>query len=209
MILRSRRWRLTIRFMALVITSLLMLAFAGPVSYALQDDSPRHIVSPRQLLDKDAPVEGAYVSATGVPDLAHAFGLKDGGDTYYWIPLAAYDSRLLVRAASGEYLFPYDYDSATGFSAASEVRYVGKVTSLKGQPNADKIVEELAGQGIVADQESTMVLLLGEKPSTYRPIVPVMPALALLWAAALAGLLQIWLRKSPRRRLKRAAQTTH
>src|SRR3954454_24068044 len=43
MILQSRKWRLLLRMITLVITSTLMLAFAAPASYALQDDRPKQI----------------------------------------------------------------------------------------------------------------------------------------------------------------------
>ena len=52
MILQSRKWRLLLRMITLVITSTLMLAFAAPASYALQDDRPKLITAAGQLFDK-------------------------------------------------------------------------------------------------------------------------------------------------------------
>ncbi len=196
MILQSRRWRLLIRTAALVITSVLMLAFAGPVSYALQDDTPKPLTNPDQLFVKEKPVVDSYVTITAVPDLSHnAIAIKDGDNTSYWIPLHGFDNKLFVRIDSDAYV-PYAY----GEGSETLTHYSGKVTILKGQADSEKVIKELAKRGVTVDKDKVMVLVQGEEPKTFRPIVPVMPALALLWGATLIGLLQIWRGRRPRAR---------
>ena len=207
MILDSRKWRLLIRLSALLITSVLMLAFAGPVSYALQDDTPTSITAPRQLFDKQKPLEGNYVEAWGQPLPNSVFTTKEFVTTYYWIPVGGYGNRLFIRTEDPQYLFPDDYNPVMGFqSSGAAVEYKGKIVPLKSQPNADKLVEEWADRGIAVDKEKTMVLSQGEVPSAYRTIVPMMPALAWVWLAALVGMVQILRgRRVPRHKLARAS----
>jgi hypothetical protein len=200
MILESRKWRLLIRILALITTSVLMLAVAGPVSYALQDDTPKDVTVSRQLFDKDGkPLPDSYGYISTVPDINRAIVTGQGDGTHYWIPVQGFDNLLFVRTDKEQYLFPYDQDPTTGFLEQGTIRYAGKITTLKGQPDADNAVEALAKQGINVDKESAMVLLLGEEPATYRPIVPVMPLLAIFWALAGVGAWQIWRGRRPRR----------
>ncbi|MEO8285744.1 MAG: hypothetical protein ABI670_04865 [Chloroflexota bacterium] len=202
MIHESRKWRLLIRILALVMTSVLMLAVAGPVSYALQDDTPKEITSAGQLFDKNGkPLADSFAHVEAVPDINRTVPVGEGSSTHYWIPVRGFDNLLFVRSDKGQYLFPYDYDPETGFAIEGKVRYSGKITTLKGQPDDDKAIEELQKQGIIVDKESAMVLLQGEAPATYRPIVPVMPLLAIFWALALVGAWQIWRGRRPRRNL--------
>jgi hypothetical protein len=193
MILHSRKWRLVIRVMTLALTSVLMLAFAGAASYALQDDSPRPLTTLAQLHDKQKPMSETYVNVTAVPDLAHANSTQELLGERYWIPLEGYGYQLFVRTDSGQYLFPYDYTPEIGFiGAGAPVLYSGKITPLKGQAGADDLLKQLAKQGVTVDKDKAMVLLLNEAPSAYRPVVPVMPVLAWLWLGAFVGLVQIW-----------------
>ncbi|MEA2574201.1 MAG: hypothetical protein QOH93_1499 [Chloroflexia bacterium] len=207
MILHSRKWRLVIRTVTLVLTSVLMLAFAGAASYALQDDSPRPLTAPAQLHNKQKPVADTYVNVKAVPDLAHASSTQELLGEHYWIPLQGYQYQLFVRTDSGQYLFPYDYNPETGFDGATApILYKGKITPLKGQVGADDLVDQLEEQGVTVDKENAMVLNLNEAPSTYRPVVPVMPVLAWMWLAALVGLVQIWRGKG---RVLRTAPQPH
>lgn len=197
MILHTRKWRLVIRMVTLVLTSVLMLAFAGAASYALQDDRPHSLTGPSQLHNKQQPVAETYVNVTAAPDLAHALTTQELLGSRYWIPLEGYGYQLFVRADSSQYLFPYDYTPEGGFiGEGAPLRYSGKITPLKGQAGADDLVESLAEQGVTVDKEQAMVLMLNEAPSAYRPVVPVMPVLAWLWLGALVGLVQIWRGKS-------------
>jgi hypothetical protein len=204
MLLQSRKWRMIIRAITLVVTSMLMLAFAGPVSYALQDDTPRPITGPGQLLDSQEPVRGTYVNVQGLPDLDRAFARRDGNDLYYWIPVRGYDNLLVVRTDDPTYVFPHDStlsaSPASPQSAPRPVYYAGKVSLLKDEAGSKEIMQELARRGIVVDEKRVMVLLQGETPGAYRPMVPVMPVLAWLWLAALIGLVQIWRGRRPRYR---------
>ena len=200
MILESRKWRLVIRILALITTSVLMLAVAGPVSYALQDDTPKDIVAARQLFDKNGkPLPDNYGYINTVPDINRAINTGEGDGAHYWIPVQGFDNLLFVRTDKGQYLFPYDQNPEGGFLSSGPVRYFGKITTLKGQPDAAKAIEALAKQGIDVDKENAMVLLQGEEPAAYRPIVPVMPLLAIFWGVALVGAWQIWRGRRPRR----------
>ncbi len=203
MILHSRQWRLLIRIATLAVTSVLMLAFAGAASYALQNDSPRPLTSPAQMYSKQKPLAETYVNINAAPDINHAFSTSELiGSSHYWIPLEGYGDQLFIRADSGQYLFPYDYNPETGFGGErGPVLYNGKITPLKGQANADDVIREMAKQGVTVDKEKAMVLLQGEAPQAYRPVVPVMPVLAWLWLAALLGLMQIWRGKAVLKRV--------
>ena len=198
MIYQSRRWRLWARCVTLAITSLLMLLFAGPATYALQSDSPKAITGPSQLLDKERPVEGSYIDARGIPDLSRAFSTSELLTTHYWIPIEGYDHQLLIRTDDPQYLFPADYDPIAGFQEIGEMRYTGKVVSLKGQLNADDIIQTLQAQGMTIDKEKAVFISQGEVPSSYRPIVPVVPFIAWAWLVALVGLVQIARGRRPR-----------
>ena len=186
------------RVVTLSVTSLLMLLFAGPVTYALQSDSPRSITGLGQLLDRERPIEGSYIDARGVPDLGNAVSTSELLTTHYWIPIDGYGHQLLIRTDDPQYLFPADYDSAGGFREIASMRYTGKVVPLKGQLNGDEIVEAFADQGIMIDKERTVFISQGEVPSSFRTIVPVVPFLAWAWLGALVGLVQIARRRRPR-----------
>ena len=67
MILQSRRWRLLLRTITLVITSILMLAFAASASYALQDDTPLIVTTASQLFNKEQPINGRLCFYAGDP----------------------------------------------------------------------------------------------------------------------------------------------
>jgi hypothetical protein len=199
MILRSRKWRLVIRVIALGLTSILMLAFAGPVSYALQDDTPKPIASISQLYNKHNAVANTYVNITAVPDLTRALAVREGDTTYYWIPLTGYDNELFVRTKELKYLLPPNLFPGLNFS--SHVHYTGKITTFTSQSGSDKAIKELEVERIYIDKNKAMVLSQGETPSAYRPIVPVMPVLAWMWGVALIGLFQIWRGRQPHKKL--------
>ena len=207
MILESRKWRLLIRLSTLVLTSMLMLWFAGPVTYALQDDTPTTLTTPFQLHDKTKPLEGTYVDAWGALTLHQAHTTREFVTTYYWIPVGGYENQLIIRTDDPQYLFPTDYDPMHGFVGGSpRLEYTGKIMPLKSQPNADKLIEEWAAMGLKVDKEKAMVLSQGEVPSAFRPIVPIMFVPVWLWVAALIGLIQIiWGRRIPRHKLARAS----
>ena len=202
MILQSRKWRLLIRAVTLLVTSLVMLAFAGPASYALQDDTPKPITSPIELTSKEKPLANSYVNASVLPDTSKAFAVDEVGETYYWIPVRGYDNKLFIRTKNVAYALPDNYVS--GLTTSKETYYEGKITTLDGQLTSAKVIEELAVRGINVKKGEVMVLQQGEKPSTYRPMVPVFPLLAWVWLAAFAGLIQIGRGRHPKRRLTTA-----
>jgi len=201
MIFQVRKWRLALRSLALLITGMLMLIFAAPASYALQDDTPKVLRRVDQLFDKARPLADKYVYTSAVPDFAHTVSTKDFGTTDYWVPLPGYDNQLFLRTGDKNFLSTYYCEVGGQTMGTAENPFYGKLTSLQSQLGADQAVKELASQGITVDKNKAMVLLPGEQPSTYRPIVPVWGLLALLWVAALVGLVKIW-RGSQRPRRK-------
>ena len=203
MILQSRRWRLLIRVATLLVTSLVMLAFAGPASYALQDDTPKPITGPVELTNKEKPLANSYANARVLPDTDKAFAVDEVGETYYWIPVRGYDNKLFIRTKNVLYALPDNY--VHGLKTSKETYYEGKITTLDGHLTSAEVIEELAARGINVEKGEAMVLQQGEKPSTYRPMVPVFPLLAWVWLAAFAGLIQIWRGRQPKRRLASAS----
>lgn len=201
MILQSRKWRLLIRTITLAITSILMLVFVAPASYALQDDRPKLITQIEQLHNKELPLAGRYVYTSSLPDLQHIVTTHGIATTYYWIPLPQYDNQLLVRAEGDSFL--HAYYRAMDLNMDTQPRpgnFFGKITTLSEQADTGKVAEDLAQQGIQIDKEKAMVLLQGEQPGTYRPMVPVVGVLATFWTLALVGLLRIWRSGGRRRR---------
>jgi hypothetical protein len=205
MILQSRKWRLLLRIVTLAVTSLLMLAFAAPASYALQDDSPKPITRVEQLFDKQQPIAGSYVYTSALPDLDHMVTTRGIGTTYYWIPLPEFGNKLLVRAEGESFLQAYYRAADLNLdSGPREANFYGKITALTGQADWERLVARLALEGVKVDKEQTMVLLQGEEPQAYRPMVPVVGLLAAFWALALVGVLRILRGTGPRRKMHNA-----
>src|SRR5574338_1079241 len=132
MILESRKWRLVLRILALVLTTGMMLAVAGPVSYALQDDTPKQISVPRQLYGPEGePLTDTYIYLEAVPELDRSVRTGEGGDTRYWLPLKGYTGVLFLRTDEGKYLLPYRYTGEPGSPLYSTGHFSGKLTTLK------------------------------------------------------------------------------
>ena len=202
MILQSRKWRLLVRGVILALASALMLAFAAPASYALQDDRPKLITAAEQLYNPDKPVADTYIYTSALPDLARMVTTHTINATYHWIVLPIYGNHLLVRAEGDSFLHAYyrsmDLNMVT---QPVEGNFYGKVTPLKNQAGYEEVIKELAEKGVELDKDKVMVILQGEEPSTYRPMVPIVGVLAVFWILALVGLLRILSgRRNPRRR---------
>ncbi len=203
MIFQVRKWRLMMRSLALVVTGMLMLVFATPASYALQDDTPKPLNKVSQLFDKDRPLADKFIYISARPDFAHVVQTKEFGKTYYWVPLPGYDNTLFLRSEDKDFMQTYYCDPSSA-QGTGQYQFYGKLTSMQSQLGATDALKDLEAQGITIDKEKAMVLLHGEQPSTYRPIVPVWGSLALLWVAALVGLFKTWLgRQTPRRKARR------
>lgn len=201
MILRSRRWRLLIRVTVLALASGLMLAFAAPASYALKDDTPKLITRANQLFDKEHPVEDSYIYTSALPDLTTIVTTHGINTTYHWMRLSEFGNTLIVRTEGPKFLSSYYRNMELSRAEyLKKATFYGKITLLKQQAGSDEVVKELALQGVYVDKDTTMVLLEGEEPSTYRPMVPVVGMLALFWILALVGLLRILSGRRPRRR---------
>ena len=172
MILESRKWRLVLRIVALVLTTGLMLAVAGPVSYALQDDTPRQITFPRQLYGPEGePLADIFAYLEAVPDLDRSVRTGEDGDTRYWLPLRGYGGTLFVRTEEGKYLLPY--------------RYTGALDGPLTPAPSPQLTYRWADTAAELDERAR---------STDEPLI------ALFWAVALVGAWQIWRgRQRPRR----------
>src|SRR4051812_15577517 len=102
MIWESRKWRLLTRIMAGLVASLLMFAVAGPVSYALQDDTPKSVAVSAQLFDeKGEPVIDKYVYVEALPDLARVVTTGEGDSTHYLIPISGFNHKLFIYTDKG------------------------------------------------------------------------------------------------------------
>jgi hypothetical protein len=200
MILRSRKWRLLIRTMVLLLAGVLMLVFAAPASYALQDDTPQLITPSTDLHNEMRPLAETFVYTSDLPDLARIVTTKGIATTYHWIPVPGYGGRLFVRAEGDSFLHAYyramDLNMATGPRPAN---FYGKITPVKSQADAQEAIDALAARGIEVDKETAMVILQGEMPRSFRPMVPVWGMLALFWLFALVGLLRILSGQTQRR----------
>src|SRR5437899_3153373 len=134
MILQSRKWRLLIRVAVLVFASVLMLAFAAPASYALQDDRPKLVTRAEQLYDKEKPVEGTYIYMSALPDMARMVTTHSINAAYHWIPLPGFGNHLLVRAEGDSFLHAYYLNMDLNLDTQIKVgNFYGKVTPLKEQ----------------------------------------------------------------------------
>lgn len=192
MVFQSRKWRMVIRTVTLMLSSVLMLLFAAPASYALRADAPKPLTMADPIAAKERPLAENYVYTWAVPDFDHAVTTKQLGATYHWIPLKGFNNQLFVRAEGDKYTT--DLANLQAGRPSNNVNFYGKLTSLGGQAGADEAIDELELQGITIDKSSkdeTMVLLYGEEPRSYRPIVPVWALLALFWVVALVGLVRI------------------
>jgi hypothetical protein len=201
MILQSRKWRLLIRTIVLALASALLLAFAAPASYALQADTPKLVTSATELLNKEQPISGAYIFTSSMPDLANIVTTESLATSYHWIVLPAFGNNLLVRTEGDSYLHAYYRAMDLNMDTAPRAgNFYGKVTALREQTGADEAVKQLAANGVQIDADTAMVILQGEAPSTYRPMVPVVGVLAVFWLLALVGLYNILSGRRQRRR---------
>jgi hypothetical protein len=76
------------------------------------------------------------------------------------------------------------------------LRFTGKVVRLSSAPDYGAYKRIVAPDSPLP--EDAYVLLEGEEPETYRPMVPVVAALLVLWLVVFVGFIRIWQRRRPR-----------
>jgi hypothetical protein len=199
MILESRKWRLIVPGLALLITTALILGFAGPASYALQDDTPRLIYGPAQLSEHK--LDGRFAVLRAQAALDRAVALHREGHTSYWVPVSGYND---ARGASLLFVLTDDiYGAPTPEqdlpAGGDGPAFVGRLVRFADAPHADdaeKVLAEAEGAPVVP--KDAYVLIEGEAPKTYRPMVPLVGGLGLVWFLALVSFTRAW-RRTPRR----------
>jgi hypothetical protein len=201
MILESRKWRLILRGLVLLVTTALILGFSGPASYALQDDTP-HAIYGRQSLSKQS-LDGRFAVLRAQAELDHAVALHRDGQTMYWVPVRGYTDK---EGSIKLFILTDDVPSATGTPAvdggagATEgAAFVGRVVRFAAAPyaaDAEKVLITALNDPVAPD---TYVLIQGEAPKAYRPMVPLIGGLGVVWFLSLVAFTRAW-RRSPRRR---------
>jgi hypothetical protein len=201
MILESRKWRLILRGLVLLVTTALILGFSGPTSYALQDDTP-HAIYGRQSLSKQS-LDGRFAVLRAQAELDHAVALHRDGQTMYWVPVRGYTDK---EGSIKLFILTDDVPSATGTpatagdsSAAEGAAFVGRLVRFAAAPyaqDAEKVLITALDDPVGPD---TYVLIQGEAPKAYRPMVPLMGGLGVIWFLSLVSFTRAW-RRAPRRR---------
>jgi hypothetical protein len=185
MVLETRKWRLLLRAALLILTGALIFGWAGPALYALQKAEPAPILSPAQLEDKS--LAGRFATVEGTPDLDRVVVVHETGVTSYWVPLVGYADQLLVVTTHR------DWETAR---TEPVLRFTGKVVPLSSAPDYGAYKRIVAPDGTLP--EDAYALLEGEEPETYRPLIPVVGALLVLWLIVFIGFIQVWKRRRPR-----------
>ena len=192
MVFESRKWRLLLRAALLVGLGWAIIGWAGPALYALQEPEPAALTSPAQLAD--GALDGRFATVAARPDLPHAVAVHSESTTVYWVPLAGFDHRLLVSTPG------------LAWQQTDPVpRFTGKIVSLATAPDAaafKAVLDREQPDQTWLPQKEVYVLLEGEHPGTYRPMIPVVGALALLLIVVSVDLVRVW-RRWPRRGVTR------
>jgi hypothetical protein len=185
MILESRKWRLWLLAALLLVTTWLIIGWAGSAAFALQQAEPAPINSSDQLA-QDA-FNGRFATVESAPDLAGVVAVHQGGVTTYWVPLRGFSDRLFVTTNDTE------WQTATVHPVQ---RFTGKIVRLSDAPGYDGF-KHLLGPGKLPPDEA-YALLEGEQPDTYRPMVPMVAALIGVWLLGAVGFVRVWRRRRPR-----------
>ena len=185
MVLETRKWRLLLRAALLILTGVLIFGWAGPALYALQKAEPAPIQGPAQLQDHS--LDGRFATVEATPDLDQVVVVHEAGVTSYWVPLVGYGDQLLVVTTQRDW---------EGARPAPRVRFTGKVVPLSSAPDYGAYKRIVAPDGTLPDD--TYALLEGEEPETYRPMIPLVGALLVLWLIVFIGFIQVWKRRRPR-----------
>lgn len=192
MILEIRKWRLIFPGLAVIVTTLLILGFSGPVSYALQDDTPHPIYGPRGL-DKNR-LDGRFGVLRAQTGLDRAVALHRDGRTSYWVPVRGYTDK-----EGGITLFVLTDDIHGPNSSGNNPTFDGRLVRFDEAPHAADAEKAINAALNDAIAPNTYVLIEGDAPKTYRPMVPLVGGLGLIWFLSLVSFTRVW-RGTPRRR---------
>jgi hypothetical protein len=194
MIIESRKWRLILQGLALLVTTGLILGFSGPASYALQDDTPHAIYGPRALSKNS--LDGRFAVLRAQADLSRAVALHRDGHTSYWVPVRGYTD---AAGAITLFILTDDVRESATPGAGADTPFVGRLVRFTDAPHAGdaaKVLDDALSDPVAPD---TYVLIEGEAPQAYRPVVPLVGGLGLIWFLSLVSFTRAW-RRAPRRR---------
>jgi hypothetical protein len=197
MILESRKWRLIVPGLALLITTLLILVYSNLASYALQADQPQSIYGIRSLAKSR--LDGRFAVLGGQADLDRAVALHRDGHTMYWVPVRGYTDK---EGAIHLFILTDDiYAAPTATSATGQetAPFVGRLVRFDDAPYAQAAQQALITALNDPVAEDTYVLIEGDAPKAYRPMVPLVGGLGLVWFGSLVAFVRVW-RRVPRRR---------
>jgi hypothetical protein len=185
MVIESRKWRLLVPAFVLIVTGTLIVGFGGSAIYALQKAEPAPILSAAQLVG--GAYDGRYATVEGVPDPARSVTVRQGDVTTYWVRLVEYGDGLYVTTT----------DSAWQVATGDRVRrFTGKLGRLTSAADYAEF-KRVAGLPHPPPDDA-YVLVEGEQPDTYRPMVPVVVGLVILWGLVFWGFIRVWRHRGPR-----------
>ncbi len=197
MILESRKWRLILQGLALLVTTVLILGFSGPASYALQDDQPHTIYGSRTLTKMG--LNGRFTVLRAEAELDHAVALHRDGHTSYWVPVRGYTDK---EGAIHLFILTDDIHTApptTSGAAGAPAPFIGRLVRFDDAPHADAAQQVLSLALADPVAPDTYVLIEGDAPKAYRPMVPLVGGLGLVWFLSLVSFTRAW-RRAPRHR---------
>ncbi|HMA34352.1 MAG TPA: hypothetical protein VKY74_07690 [Chloroflexia bacterium] len=194
MILESRKWRLILQGLILLVTTGLILAFSGLASYALQDDSPHAIDGPHQP-SKDS-LTGRFTVLQAQAELDRAVALHRDGHTAYWVPVRGYSDK--QEGVSKLFVLTDDIHPAPA-PVTGAPAFIGRLVRFEDAPHAQDARAVLAQALNTPVAPDTYVLIEGDAPKAYRPMVPLVGGLGLVWFLSLVSFTRAW-RRAPRRR---------
>jgi hypothetical protein len=194
MVIESRKWRLLVQAFVLIITGALIIGFAGSAIYALQTPEPAPILSAAQLVG--GAYDGRYATVEGVPDPARSVTVRQGDVTTYWVRLVEYGDGLYVTTT----------DSAWQVATGDRVRrFTGKLGRLTSAADYAEF-KRVSGLPPPGPDEEVYVLVEGEQPNAYRPMLPVVGGLLIVWGLVFWGFVRAWRHRGPRRDSVEAAK---
>ncbi|HUS15939.1 MAG TPA: hypothetical protein VM536_13115 [Chloroflexia bacterium] len=196
MILESRKWRLILPGLALLITTALILGYSDLASYALQTDTPHALYRPSELSRHG--LDGRFTVLRAQADLDRAVALHRDGHTSYWVPVRGYTDK---EGAIKLFVLADDIHvpATSPAGALADEPFSGRLVRFDDAPHAGdalKLLTTALNDPVAPD---TYVLIEGEAPKVYRPVVPFVGGLGLVWFISLAAFTRAW-RRTPRRR---------
>jgi hypothetical protein len=129
-------------------------------------------------------------------DLSRAVALHRDGHTSYWVPVRGYTD---AAGAITLFILTDDVRESATPGAGADTPFVGRLVRFTDAPHAGdaaKVLDDALSDPVAPD---TYVLIEGEAPQAYRPVVPLVGGLGLIWFLSLVSFTRAW-RRAPRRR---------